>query len=120
MKTGYTHVYTGENWRSLDTAFGMAARACGAGFSVCFYNFSDSAAHFNAFAQRLQIDSFQDIGNATQHDMAILYNCDFLDADALKNFLARKPQHQEVVLCGKAFDEEILAMADLISKVGAL
>jgi len=118
MKTGYIHIYKGENWKNLNTAFGMAARACGAGFSVCFCNFGST--QIDDIAQRLPNFYIQGIENATQHDMVILYDCDFFDGDVLKDFLAHKPQHQEIVLCGTAFGEEILAMADLISNVEAL
>jgi len=118
MKTGYIHIYKGKNWKTLNTAFGMAARACGAGFSVCLCNFGDS--HVDGIAQRLPNFHIQGIENTAQHDMVILYDCDFFGSDALKDFLAQKPQHQEIVFCGAAFDEEVLAMADLISNAEAL
>jgi len=120
METGYIHIYTGEDWKNLNTAFGMAARAYGAGFSVCFYNFGDDDVFFDTLVQRISISVSQNLENAAQHDMVILYDCDFLDSNTLKGFLACKPQHQEIVLYGTVFDKEILAMANLISKVEAL
>jgi len=120
LKKACIHVYTGENWKYLKTVLGMALRACGAGFSVGFFNFGSDVSDIVEFANRLQgMHVLKNIEQDTsQFDMLILYDCENNQAD-LRSFLASKPQNTEIVLCGAVFSDDILAAADLVSEITA-
>ena len=127
MHKGYVHIYMGENWKDLNTAQGMAARACGAGLRVCFYDFIDDG-RLCGFADRLTNVCIQRVEKSPQalkvavedagrYDMIVLYGCDFLDDENLRDFLTDRPKHVEVVLCGTGFSKEITEPVDLVSEI---
>ena len=122
MEKGYVHVYMGKNWKDLKTAQGMALRACGAGFSVGFYNFGEEIDDIKSLESRLPrlrvlTDKQQDI---SEFDMIILYDCKLVDDDTLQKILAGKPDKTEIVMCGTNFSKDMLAMADLVSGIVTL
>ncbi|MBN1871226.1 MAG: cob(I)yrinic acid a,c-diamide adenosyltransferase [Candidatus Omnitrophica bacterium] len=58
MKKGLVHVYTGDGKGKTTAAFGLAARAAGAGFDVCIYQFIKGMPYS-------ENDVFKKIGNVT-------------------------------------------------------
>ena len=123
VNKGCVHIYIGKNWESLRTSYGMALRACGAGFSVGFYSFGqsvdDEIKGLESRLSNLQIlPSIEQ--NLSQYNMIILHHCDLAICATLQNFLANKPQDAEVVLFGTIFEDSILAKADLISEIAML
>lgn len=106
------HIYMGTNWQCLNTAQGMALRACGAGFNVGFCGFDEAISRL----PNLQIlkDLPQDI---SQFDMIFLSGGNYIDKDELLKFLENRPPSTEIVLCGEDFHDDVLAAADLISEI---
>ena len=119
MEKGCVHVYMGKHWKDLNTAQGMALRACGAGFVVGFYSFGNLAAETESLLKRLPglqiINSIQ--GDVAAFDMIILHGSDMAGGGILQDFLKNRPQNTEIVLCGASFADDVLAGADLISEI---
>jgi len=109
----------GENWKNLKTTQGMALRACGAGFSVGFYNFGQNLDGMLELASRLPgLHILENVRqDVAQLDMIFLHNCDLAQQSDLEKFLNSRPKDTEIVLCGTTFSDNVLAMADLVSEV---
>ena len=122
MEKGCVHVYMGKHWKDLNTALGMALRACGAGFGVGFYSFDNKATEMENLQKRLPglqvLNSIQE--DVSSFDMIILYNSDLADRGILQKFLEKRPQCTEIVLCGTSFADDVPAEASLISEIVTL
>ena len=119
---GCIHIYTGHNVKNLKTALGMALRACGAGFNVGFCSFGESDAGINDLESRLPGFRILDCTgqDLSQLDMIILHDCELAGCDKLQKLLSGIPKKTEIVLCGTAFSDDVLEMADLVSEIVTL
>ena len=122
MEKGCVHVYMGKHWKDLNTAQGMALRACGAAFGVGFYSFGNEAAEIEELQKRLPglqvLSSIQE--DVSSFDMVILHESDMAGHGILQDFLENRPQNTEIILCGTAFEDDVLARVDLISEIVTL
>lgn len=114
-----THVYMGGNQKDLNTAYGMALRACGAGFCVGFYSFGELAPKISNLVSRLtSAQIIESIKQDLSHlDMLILLDIDTTNHDKLQDFIACKPESMELILCGTHFPEDVLNKSDLVSEI---
>ena len=119
MEKGCVHVYMGKHWKDLNTAHGMALRACGAAFGVGFYSFGNEAAEMEELQKRLPglqaLSSIQE--DVSAFDMVILHDSHMAGHGILQDLLKSRPQNTEIVLCGASFADDVLAEADLISEI---
>jgi len=121
------HVYFGKKVGDLPITLGLALRAAGAGFNVGY--FVCAACHSLPYANAknppdLRVDFVvynKNLDTITekieQYDMTVLQTCNHLSKNDLAFFIKNRPAHTELILCGQAFDDEILTAADLISEI---